>query len=109
VTTIRTWVRWKLISRTGKKSFHCQNQFNRLGLPWWLSWERICLQCRRPQFDSWVGKIPWRRDRLSTPVFWVSLVAQSVKNLPAMQKTRVNFQNLSYGNIGYESSRRGYN
>ena len=27
-----------------------------LGLPWWL-----CLQCRRPGFDSWVGKIPWRR------------------------------------------------
>ena len=23
--------------------------------------KRICLQCRRPQFDSWVGKIPWRR------------------------------------------------
>ena len=23
----------------------------------------------RPQFDSWVGKIPWRRDRLLTPVF----------------------------------------
>ena len=22
-----------------------------------------------PWFDSWVGKIPWRRDRLSTPVF----------------------------------------
>ena len=30
---------------------------------------RICLQCRRPQFDSWVRKIPWRRDRLPTPVF----------------------------------------
>ena len=29
----------------------------------------ICLQCRRPQFDSWVGKIPWRRDRLPTPEF----------------------------------------
>ena len=28
-----------------------------------------CLQCRRPQFDSWVGKIPWRRDRLPTPAF----------------------------------------
>jgi len=26
-------------------------------------------QYRRPQFDSWVGKIPWRRDRLPTPVF----------------------------------------
>ena len=23
----------------------------------------------RPWFDSWVGKIPWRRDRLPTPVF----------------------------------------
>ena len=22
-----------------------------------------------PQFDPWVGKIPWRRDRLPTPVF----------------------------------------
>ena len=29
----------------------------------------MCLQCRRPQFDSWVGKIHWRRDRLPTPVF----------------------------------------
>ena len=29
----------------------------------------ICLQCRRSQFDSWVGKISWRRDRLPTPVF----------------------------------------
>ena len=31
--------------------------------------ERICLQCRRPEFNSWVGKFPWRRDRLPTPVF----------------------------------------
>ena len=23
----------------------------------------------RPPFDSWVGKIPWRKDRVSTPVF----------------------------------------
>jgi len=21
-------------------------------------------------FDLWVGKIPWRRERLHTPVFW---------------------------------------
>ena len=27
------------------------------------------LQCRRPQFDSWVGKICWRRYRLPTPIF----------------------------------------
>ena len=27
------------------------------------------LQCRIPWFDSWIGKIRWRRDRLPTPVF----------------------------------------
>ena len=31
--------------------------------------ERTCLQCRRSQFDPWVRKIRWRRDRLPTPVF----------------------------------------
>ena len=40
------------------------------GLPLWLSWERICLQCGRPGFDPWVGKIPWRREWLPTPVSW---------------------------------------
>ena len=40
-----------------------------LGLPLWLSWQRIFLQCGRPGFDLWVGKIPWRRGRLPTPVF----------------------------------------
>ena len=28
------------------------------------------LQCGRPQFDPWVGKIPWRKECLPTPVFW---------------------------------------
>ena len=31
---------------------------------------RICLQCGRPGFKPWVGKIPWRREGLPTPVFW---------------------------------------
>ena len=44
-------------------------------------------QCRRPQFDSWVGKIPWRRDKVPTP--GASLVSQIVKILPAMQETWV--------------------
>ena len=34
-------------------------------------------------------KTRWRRDRLPTPVFLGSLVAQLVKNLPAMQETWV--------------------
>ena len=28
------------------------------------------LQCRRSQFNSWVRKTHWRRDRLFTPVLW---------------------------------------
>ena len=27
------------------------------------------MQCRRPRFDPWVGKIPWRREWQPTPVF----------------------------------------
>ena len=30
---------------------------------------RVCLQFKRLGFDPWVGKIPWRRERLPTPVF----------------------------------------
>ena len=44
--------------------------FSILGLPWWLSWQRIHLQCRRPGFNPCVGEIPRRRERLPTPVFW---------------------------------------
>ena len=32
--------------------------------------KKICLQCRRPGFDPLVGKIPWRRERQPTPVFF---------------------------------------
>ena len=31
--------------------------------------KKICLQCRRPGFDPWIKKIPWRREWLPTPVF----------------------------------------
>ena len=39
------------------------------GLLWWLTWLRILLQCRRPGFDSWVRKMPWRSKKLPTSVF----------------------------------------
>ena len=38
--------------------------------------------------DSWVGKIPWRRNKLPIPVFLASLVAQTVKNPPTMREIR---------------------
>jgi len=31
---------------------------------------RFRLQCGRPGFDPWVGKIPWRRTRQPTPVLY---------------------------------------
>ena len=30
----------------------------------------IHLQYRRPGFNPWVGKIPWKREWIPTPVFW---------------------------------------
>ena len=43
-----------------------------------------CLPAKRPGFDPWVGKIPWRRKWQPTPVFlpgeshgWRSLVGYS--------------------------------
>ena len=30
---------------------------------------RICLQCKRPEFHPWVGKIPWRRKLQPNRVF----------------------------------------
>ena len=41
------------------------------------------------RFDSSIGKIRWRREWLPTVVSWASLVAQMIKNLPAMQETWV--------------------
>ena len=61
------WYAWQLMLSFSEKIL-------RLGFKgWlllWLSWLRIRLQSRRPGFNPWVGKIPWRRERLPTPVFW---------------------------------------
>ena len=41
-----------------------------LGLPCGSAGKKICLQYGRPGFDPWVGKIPWRGEKLPAPVFW---------------------------------------
>ena len=40
-----------------------------LGFLLWLSWQTSRLQCGRPGFNG-LGRFPWRRERLPTPVFW---------------------------------------
>ena len=39
------------------------------GPPQCLRQQRICLQCRRPKFDFWVRKIPWRKEWQPNPAF----------------------------------------
>ena len=50
------------------QSVHLKKGVREQGLLWWFRWWRICLQCRGPWLNSWVGKIPWRRKWLPTPV-----------------------------------------
>ena len=40
-----------------------------IGLPWWLSGKESACQCRRPEFDPCIRKIPWRRKWQLTLVF----------------------------------------
>ena len=48
-----------------------------IGCPLQYSWASLVAQLvknppamRRPGFNPWVEKMPWRRERLPTPVFW---------------------------------------
>ena len=40
-----------------------------LGLPWWLWLLGLYLKCRKSRFNSWVGKLPWRKAWQPTPAF----------------------------------------
>ena len=70
----------RTISAVSQTSIYCSPM---------LRWQRIHLQCRRPQFDSWVRRIPWRRNGLPHQYSWASPVAQPVKDLPAVRETWV--------------------
>ena len=41
-----------------------------LGFPCGSAGKESACNVGRPGFGPWAGKIPWRRERLSTPVFW---------------------------------------
>ena len=32
--------------------------------------KEFACNAERPGFDPWAGEIPWRRERLPTPIFW---------------------------------------
>ena len=60
----------------------CPRQYSWASLVAQLVKNLICLQCRRPRFNSWVGKIWWEGIGYPLQYSWASLVAQ-----PAMQET----------------------
>ena len=41
-----------------------------IGYPLQYSWGSLVAQLGRPGFNPCVGKIPWRMERLPTPVCW---------------------------------------
>ena len=72
---------------------HLVNNRIPLGFPWWLSGSESASQCRKPGFDSWVGKMPWRRKQQPTPVF-----------LPGKshgQRSLVGYSSWSTQRVGY--------
>jgi len=40
-----------------------------MGFPGSSESKESAQQCRKPGFNPWGGKIPWRRERLPIPVF----------------------------------------
>ena len=51
------------------QSFKIDHRIIRAGRHWWdhFTFYKV-LECGRPGFDPWVGKIPWRRNWQPTPV-----------------------------------------
>ena len=52
---------------------------------------KVCLQCRRLEFDPWVGMIPWRRKPLQyscleNPHGQRSLVGYTVHGIPRVRQ-----------------------
>ena len=73
---------WVAISFSNYIAYFCIN----LNYPGGSDGKRICLQCSRPRFNPWVGKIIWRRKWQSTPVFLPG-VSHGQRSLSGLQST----------------------
>ena len=53
--------------------------------------KKICMQCRRFEFDTWVGKISWKKEWLPTPsiLTWRIPWTEESGRLQSMRSQRV--------------------
>ena len=68
----------------------------------WLGWQRIPLQCRKPGFDPWVGKIPRRRERRPAPVFWPREFQGLYSPWSCKESDTTELLSLTHSEIGWE-------
>ena len=79
-----------------------------LGLPLWLSCWRICVQCGRPGFNPWFGKIPWRREKATDSSILVWIIPWAEKpgrqQFMGLQRVRHNWvtELTNYGKVTWE-------
>ena len=76
-------------------------------LTWWLTWLRICLQCRKPGFYPWVGKIseegngsPFQYSCLENPMdrgAWKTIVHVVTKSQTWLSHTHTHTHTHTYG------------
>ena len=61
------------------------------GIPWLLRWWRVCLQCRRPGFNPWVGEDPLEKEMApySSILAWEILWVEEPSRLQSMGSQRV--------------------
>ena len=70
-----TFLRWSKVSGQTQGTSECSNSkgtgflYNICGASLLAQVIKNLPACGRPRFSPWVGKIPWRREWLSTPVF----------------------------------------
>ena len=57
---------------------------------------RICLQFGRPGFEPWLVKIPWRRERLPTPLFLPGEFQRLYSPWGCKSRTRLNNFNFHF-------------
>ena len=55
----------------------------------------VCLQCGRPRFNPWVGKIPWRRKWQSTPILLPGK-SHGQRSLVGVAKSRTQLSNFTF-------------